>query len=784
MSWNRRKQQHQGITRNRFSFETLEDRRLLTVDFAPDLFVPETPDEQAIADEVGYDLAWLYTDYLDWLDAGGAASEPFSTFSPAYVQLGFAVEDLQVSIEAYAETDAASVRDTLLSFGFEELASYGRGLTGWLPLASIDDLSAVEGLLFARLAHGSVTNVGSTDTQGDAAQRSDDARTMFGVDGTGVTVGVISDSYDVSASAGGSAAQDVMSNDLPAEVNVLDDTRNPNQVIDEGRAMLQIVHDVAPGAGLAFHTAGISQIAMAAAIGDLETAGSDVIVDDVIFFAEPMFQDGVIAQAVDDVVANGVSYFSSAGNQARRSYESGFNAGQQLNIGGVLETAHEFDPGTNDIFQRVTIPIGNIFRVSFQWDAPAASAGGAGANNNLNIYLIQGGNTIVAQGRTNNIGGDAVEILSFANTTLVNQFDILITSAGGPLPGLMKYVDFGTGITFNEYLTNSSTSFGHSNANGAVSLGAASFLDTPEFGTTPPVVENFSSLGGTPILFNLAGVRLVTPEVREKVDLVGPDGGNTTFFGTDIAGDADAFPNFFGTSAAAPHVAALAALMLQTNPNLTVPQITQILDATAIDMDNPFVGGFQTGFDPATGLGLVDGVAAVDTTLGTRGDFDRDQDVDGRDFLIWQRSFGATANPVGTGADGDLSGTVGSGDLTIWQNNYGQSIPTPLVAASTAAIGSEESTSGLSERLPNNFFIKLFPDVGVSLENSLADIDSIELDNPTVKESVFASLDLPTNQRSQESEFYLGSDKEDSRLDEAIDQVFQSIEDELLIAFA
>lgn len=375
MFWNRINGKRKQATRLKYCFEPLEDRRMLALDFAPGLFVAESPQEQAIADELGTDLAWLYSDYQDWLDAGGASSEPFATFSTAYSQFGFAVEDLNVAIEAYADTDPASIRDTLLSFGFEEVASYGRGLTGWLPLASMDDLAAVEGLLFGRIAYGSATNVGNTDSQGDAAQRSDLARTMFGLDGTGVTVGVISDSYDVSASAAGSAALDVASNDLPVGVNVLDDTRDPDFVIDEGRAMLQIVHDVAPGSALAFHTAGISQIAMASAIGDLETAGSNVIVDDVTFFAEPMFQDGVIAQAVDATVANGVAYFSSAGNLARRSYESPFNAGQQFNIGGVNEIAHEFDAGTNDVFQSVTVPIGGLFRVSFQWDAPNASAG-------------------------------------------------------------------------------------------------------------------------------------------------------------------------------------------------------------------------------------------------------------------------------------------------------------------------------------------------------------------------------------------------------------------------
>lgn len=608
----------------RRKFEQLEGRRLLdgeplSLDFDPDLFVPSSPGEQAVVDKVGTELAWLHADWSDYQAAGGAVAGSFAVFSAAGVQYGFAVQDGLVAVEAFAADAAASIRDELSAIGFQESAAFGRGLTGWLPLGSIDELAGTAGLNFARLAQGGVTNAGIAISQGDEAQLSDDARDRFTANGANVIVGVISDSFDVSASAAGSAAQDVSTGDLPpspSSVNVLDDTRSPNQVIDEGRAMLQIVHDVAPNAGLAFHTAGTSQTTMASGIQDLRAAGADVIVDDVIFLAEPMFQDGVIAQAVDSVVSNGAAYFSSAGNLARKSYQSSFNAGPLVDISGVLETAHEFNPATDDIFQRVTVPTGGIFRLSFQWDSPFASAGGVGSSNDLNIYLVNPAtSTVVAQGRTSNIGGDAVEVPAFLNNTAYTQFDVLITSAAGSLPGIIKYVDFGSGVTFNEYPLNASTLFGHANSEGAIAVGAASFLRTPAFGVSLPELESFSAPGGNSLLFDVTGNRLTTPIFRQKTDVVGPDGGNTTFFGTDIAGDSDSFPNFFGTSAAAPHLAGLAALMLDANPSLTPAQIEQALEQTAIDMDDPDVAGFQTGFDAATGWGLVNGVDALYKTF-------------------------------------------------------------------------------------------------------------------------------------------------------------------------
>jgi hypothetical protein len=673
--------------RRRFSFEKLEPRLVLDGDFtfAPGVFVPDSTEEEVIADKGGIELAWLYSDYTDWQAAGGEDYQPFAMYSSAMAQFGFAVQEYRVAIEAYAVDEESSIHVSMAELGFEELASYGLGVDGWLPIVSIGSLPTVDGLNFARIAFGAATNVGLTDTQGDAAQNSDLARNTFGINGAGRTVGVISDSYDRAASASRRAAQDVASGDLPAGVIVLADTADPNQSIDEGRAMLQIVHDVAPGANLAFHTSGLTQVAMANAIGNLRTAGANIIVDDVIFFAEPMFQDGIIAQAVGNAVNAGVPYFSAAGNQARRSYQSGFNVGTQVNIGGVLETAHEFNTGTHDILQSVTVPIGGRFLVSFQWDSPFATAGGAGANSNLNIYLIQGGSIIVAQGRTNNIGGDAVEVLFFNNNTNGTQFDVLITSAGGPIPGTIKYVDFGIGVTFNEYLNNSTTLYGHANAQNAVAVGAASFLQTPRFGVTPPVVENFSALGGTPIIFNNAGVRLGTPIVRQKPDVIGPDGGNNTFFGTDIAGDPDTFPNFFGTSAAAPHVAGLAALMLQAAPTLTPALITQLLISRAVDMDDPVAPGFQTGFDFATGFGLVHGVNTMNSTRISQGDYNSNGRADAADYVLWRKTLGASVGSFNS-PDGSGNAVVDQADYNVWRSHFGQTFP-----AAGAGSGSGES---------------------------------------------------------------------------------------------
>ena len=134
----------------------------------------------------------------------------------------------------------------------------------------------------------------------------------------------------------------------------------------------------------------------------------------------------------------------------------------------------------------------------------------------------------------------------------------------------------------------------------------AFFGETPAFGTQPPVLESFSSAGPTPILFDTGGARLPMPEVRDKPEIVAPDGTNTTFFGSDIGADPDAFPNFFGTSAAAPHAAGVAALLKELDSSLTPDEIYSALETTAIDMNG-------SGFAFDTGFGLIQADAALDT---------------------------------------------------------------------------------------------------------------------------------------------------------------------------
>jgi hypothetical protein len=561
--------------------------------------------------KVSHDLLVLYQEYQAYLIQGsGGALKPSNAVLPV-------IND-RVVVDATASGDTGTLLTDLEALGLQKAASYGRMVSGQLPIDAIDDLDALDSLNFVRPAYAT-TSVGLVDSQGDAAMNADDARTTWGVDGTGVTVGTLSDSYDCAPAPITDAATDVANGDLPAGVTVLDDTACPGT--DEGRAMMQIIADVAPGANQAFHTAFNGQADFAQGIEDLATAGAEVIVDDIGYFAEPFFQDGIVAQAVDNVVGMGVAYFSSAGNSGRRSYESPFVSSGTAAVDPSGD-AHDFDPGPGiDVFQSVTIPEGATVSLSFQWDQPFFAVSGApGSASDLDIYLVdEPPTTVLVSSAGRNVGGDPLEILNFTNPGPATTFNIVIEKylpAGGSDPDLIKYVDFRGVIIVNEYATDSSTVVGHANADGAVAVGAAPYYSTPEFGTDPAVLESFSSAGGTPILFATDGTRLSSSEYRPKPLIVAPDAGNTTFFGNDISdpgdgSDADTFPNFFGTSAAAPHAAAVAALLLEARASLTPAQVSTLLKDTALDMDGSDVPGFPDGFDNDSGHGLIDADAAL-----------------------------------------------------------------------------------------------------------------------------------------------------------------------------
>ncbi|MBB6093340.1 hypothetical protein HNQ60_002218 [Povalibacter uvarum] len=661
--------------------------------------------------------------------ASGARSELNLIDSVRFDRSGRAL--VRISLDGRVAGEAV-LRELRATPGIEVVASdlkYRAGvIEAYVPPAFLTNVARRKGVLAVVPTSPMITNVGATDSQGIVQHRVDK---ITGADGSGITVGVMSDSYDTSGDPI-DAASDVASGDLPGAGNPFGNTQpvvvledSPEET-DEGRAMLQIVHDMAPKARLGFATADGGEVNFAnniralAGFPDAPNAvtgfKADIIVDDIIYPGEPFFQDGIVAQAVDQVAAAGVSYFSSAGNRpATQSYDSkprivpGAAAswtGTNLDFTDVDPALyaggfHDFDPSSNtDIAQTVQFVAGNTF--VFQWNEPfdpqpptpvgpplAAGAGTVPENGEATftftgtagqlveifvdaddtttgtpnpdltlalldpngdlvqfvdtgtnpeslilelplagtytvvvdsflptqsgdfqyrvqpvevveqvlsdynvLFFLPDGTFIGALAEQNLFTNRPMEISGIPGTTL----QVVISRANVPdernrnAADRIRYVGFG-GVNPQEYFSYlGPVTYGHNSAEGAMSVAAYAFY-------APYIPEYFTSPGPSTIYFDTNNRRYRHPQIRQKPDLAAMDGANNTFFGDDSSADADTFPNFFGTSAAAPHAAAVAALVLDAagGPGKLKPKkMRQVLQDSAFrhDLDPFFASGF------------------------------------------------------------------------------------------------------------------------------------------------------------------------------------------------
>ena len=453
-----------------------------------------------------------------------------------------------------------------------ERVQMARGLVqARVDASALETVAAFSWVRAIRSVDRAVVRAGRVTTEGDAASRADVLRTA-GVDGSGVVVGVISDGID-------SVQEAQATNDLP-EVQIPNDGRCQKGAGDEGTALLEIVHDVAPGAKLLF-SGPASSLDMIDAVECLVDAGANVIVDDLGFFGEPYFADGPVAQAVGAAVTAGVSYHSSAGNQAQEHLEEDFLPAASN------PRVHDFAAGGDDPTNGIVVPAGGTLNCILQWNDPFG-----GSANDYDMAIFDADlNLITFSVDTQNGTQDPIEQVAIVNQTATDQLvNVVIDRFEGEVRRLELFC---LGAAALEHGNAAGSIFGHPALSSVVAVGA---VDVRDPGLDD--VEAFSSHGP-------ARVDFPAVEVRAKPDLVAFDGVSISNAGGFPA--CPPFCAFFGTSAAAPHSAGVAALLLEADPSLTPARVQAALTQGAVDIG-------PQGFDDASGFGRIDAVASAETS--------------------------------------------------------------------------------------------------------------------------------------------------------------------------
>ncbi len=451
-------------------------------------------------------------------------------------------------------------------------------VVAWIKVSNLEKVASLDGVRSIRTVMPPVVRTGDVTTEGDGIHKTSDVRTTYSQSGSGMKVGIISDGVDTR-----SASQ--ATSDLPSDgsgLTVLSNTVGG----DEGTAMLEIVHDMVPSADLYFHDCGSNTVAFNSAIDDLVSAGCDVICDDIGWLLEPYFEDGTVASHVASVLSgNDIIYVSSAGNAGSSHYQ-----GDYYPI--PSSTQHDFSEGagTGYYYLYAYMETGSNIRIVLQWNDQSGSSGN---NYNLYLYSYSLGGTVASSTTVQDGDDDPLEWINYdATSGSAGDFAIIVDKISGSAKTLEVYIYAGSGAgAYTNNITPVDAIYGHPAVVGAVAVGAVRV-------TTPTTIESFSSQGPCTITYP-------SSESRDKPDIVGTDGGVITGAGSFGSWDGANW-RFYGTSASAPHVAAVCAQLWAQLPSNTGDQIRDKILATSVDLGT-------SGFDNVFGYGRADALEAFDT---------------------------------------------------------------------------------------------------------------------------------------------------------------------------
>jgi hypothetical protein len=441
-------------------------------------------------------------------------------------------------------------------------------------------------------ARPAAASAGGIDQNGVTIMHADQFVAQTGADGGGAKVGV--------QSVGVTSLQTIQARgELPAVQVVKPSDGASSPTGDEGTALLEEVHAVAPGAGLAYCGPG-TFVEYTSCLSQLIAAGATILVDDLIFPQQDLLSsDSSAVQAVGQLLAQNpsVTLFTAQGNYNGSYWEGNYSpvALSSLGLppltcpsGGVTQTDYyvaQFDGAAS---QLLAVTQSSRIPVAFAWaDPPDHNA------SKFDVYWVDSTDS-TKSGCLSTASATDTQVAVGTPFAAGSYTLYIATPDASPGGKFLKLWVGGDGLTSLSKPTAGSIVTPQAFASGAVTVGAVNGSDG-----VGNKIERFSSLGPITVAFP------AVTQIQAPV-LAAPDGIYVDAAGTYFAGSLFPDGNFYGTSAAAPNAAGVAALIRGAFPSLTALQLVSALKAGAVQLGSAVPDG-------TFGYGRIDAIGALGT---------------------------------------------------------------------------------------------------------------------------------------------------------------------------
>lgn len=462
-----------------------------------------------------------------------------------------------------------------------------------------------------------ITNSGDVETEADQTLKTNLIRSQYGYKGKGVKIGVISDgigpiSNPVNGDLGPAGNEvppivnSVMAlNDVGPQLHVIENNEVNNSA--EGLAMIELIHDIAPEADLLFFDY-IDNLGnpMSTAIEQMKNSGCHIIVDDISWPGFSFFQTNVgnhilVKQAIEDFTALGGVYVSAVGNFQNSMIEQVYQPNSNK--------THLFNESAQDESLSFNIQPGASLPIYFQWSNPWDDA-----YDDFNIYLFDENGVLLESDvsiENENIGNPYASIVYVNSTNQAKNvfLKIELSSDLPPQPILFRLF-----IKGGQNMATGSDKIYFNKHGGVISQQMYSNVLTigTSYWNNLSTITNYSSYGPLSLFSEVFSVPLnrnilLENELEFKPDFTSVDSVSISGafgFGRNTDNNPTTPPIFTGTSAAAPHFAALLALIKEARPNLSRGEILSLLKQHT-EKFGPYIYDKEDGKSIESGYGRV-----------------------------------------------------------------------------------------------------------------------------------------------------------------------------------